>query len=412
MKRLFSNISLLFVAQLLSYAVPLLEIPILAGSLQVDEYGKIVLIQSMALLLSLFAEYGFTLNASRQAALLGDSPSELGRLFGSVLSAKLIIVLTMTLLMLALGMGLGVEEYSLMHILCGYVYFLAFALSPFWIFQGRERMTVVVLIELVLRFLGLGSLYLLVTSPGDDIVALMVMAGFAGANTLVGNVLALHSLTDIRLDVREGFAQLRSGFHSFVYKSSGTIFSSAGPAVVGLTSGHAAVALYAPAEKIVKGVVSLATPLLIGLYPFITKRYASSSSTSFGLAWLIIGIIFVGAASTSLVLYEVGGWLIQRLLGPAYDPAQALLSIFVFIIPFRMVTQAIGLMILMPVGKDRIASALMLGFAVASLMAGALAGALSGLEALVISFIVVEGLLCIAFIAVAIAVQREFRGIQ
>lgn len=42
-----------FFVQLFGYLVPILEIPVLARSLGVQEYGKVVLIQSVALLSSL-----------------------------------------------------------------------------------------------------------------------------------------------------------------------------------------------------------------------------------------------------------------------------------------------------------------------------------------------------------------------
>ena len=66
------NVSLLFVAQLVSYLIPILEIPILARALGVDEYGHILLIQTTALLCSLVVEYGYSLSGARQVALCGD----------------------------------------------------------------------------------------------------------------------------------------------------------------------------------------------------------------------------------------------------------------------------------------------------------------------------------------------------
>lgn len=407
MKKLFQNISLLFMAQMVSYVIPLLEIPILGRGLGVGPYGQIVLIQSCAVLLSLVAEYGFTISASRQAAVVRESPAALGRLFGDVLSAKLVIVVVMTASALGawrLSDGAGFNNTQW---LCGYMYYLAFALSPFWIFQGRENMAGVILIELVLRFLGLGVLFICVTRPADATLAIAIMAGFSIANTIITNVIALRSLDSVKLSADGGMDQLRGGFHSFIYKSSGSIFSSAGPAVVGAACGHAAVALYAPAEKLVKGVVSLAAPVLVGLYPFITRRFMSQRETSMLLAWSVIAAIFVGGMIAASVLYFAGGWLIGALLGPTFESAQVLLSLFVILIPFRMAGQAVGLMILMPMGRDRITSALMVGFAMLSLVAGGIAGSWWGVEALVTSFIGVEVLLCLSLVCAALMIRRD-----
>ncbi|WP_148058992.1 oligosaccharide flippase family protein, partial [Pseudomonas chlororaphis] len=91
MKRLLKNMGLLFSVQLCGYLIPILEIPVLARALGVQEYGKVVLIQSVALLTSLVVEYGFSLSGSRQVAIARDDSGALARIFGEVLSAKLLI---------------------------------------------------------------------------------------------------------------------------------------------------------------------------------------------------------------------------------------------------------------------------------------------------------------------------------
>jgi PST family polysaccharide transporter len=87
----FKNMSLLFFVQLFGYLVPILEIPVLARSLGAQEYGKVVLVQSIALLSSLVVEYGFSLSAARQVSLMKTDVSILSKIFGEVLSAKLMI---------------------------------------------------------------------------------------------------------------------------------------------------------------------------------------------------------------------------------------------------------------------------------------------------------------------------------
>ena len=57
MRLQFKNVSLLLVAQLVSYLIPILEIPILAKALGVDQYGQVLIIQTTALLCSLIVEY-------------------------------------------------------------------------------------------------------------------------------------------------------------------------------------------------------------------------------------------------------------------------------------------------------------------------------------------------------------------
>lgn len=152
----FKNVSLLFIAQLVSYLIPILEIPILAKSLGVDQYGQVLLIQTTALLCSLIVEYGFSLSGARQVAVCGiDNKSQLSKIYNGVTSAKVLLsgsMIGLSVLVLSLAdLSIGFEA-----VVWGYLYFLAFSFSNIWLFQGLEKITFVVVFELVLRFIGLG----------------------------------------------------------------------------------------------------------------------------------------------------------------------------------------------------------------------------------------------------------------
>ncbi|MDN5844556.1 MAG: oligosaccharide flippase family protein, partial [Alcaligenaceae bacterium] len=60
------NAGAMYAVQLVSYLVPIFEIPILARALGAELYGQILFCQALALTSSLLVEYGFNINAAQQ----------------------------------------------------------------------------------------------------------------------------------------------------------------------------------------------------------------------------------------------------------------------------------------------------------------------------------------------------------
>nr|WP_262416884.1 MULTISPECIES: oligosaccharide flippase family protein [unclassified Pseudomonas] len=393
--------SLLFVVQLFGYLVPILEIPVLARSLGVQEYGKVVLVQSIALLSSLVVEYGFSLSAARQVSLAKTDVTVLSRVFGEVLSAKLIISSVISIAALCFYMFINSQTFELEVIGLGFLYFIAFGFSPFWFFQGLEKIALVVFLEVGLRVASLICLFVFVHDPGDALVALSILATFALANTLLGNYLCYRNGCRVRFSLSGGWLQICKGFHVFIYKSSNNILLSAGPALVGLLCGKIAVSGYVPAEKIIRGFVGFINPVLIGFFPYLNRQYLSSAKSASRLSWIIVGLMFLLGCVSAFSISVAGGFLINKLLGADFEQATTTLQIFVWIIPFRMTNQALGLCMLIPRGMDKVASSAMLLFSVVSILLASLLSINYYVNGIVLGFILAEVMLCVTFLVLS-----------
>ncbi|MFJ7884997.1 oligosaccharide flippase family protein [Pseudomonas sp. NPDC096917] len=401
----FKNVGLLFVAQLVSYLIPILEIPILARALGVDEYGHILLIQTTALLCSLVVEYGFSLSGSRQVALcVGEKPL-LSKIYNEITSAKIMLTAGMVVTSLLI-MSIATVDIKPQAAVWGYLYFFAYGFSSIWLFQGLEKITFPVVFEVCLRFVGLFVLFIFVSQPEDARNALMIMSSFALLNTAVGFYLVYRVVGGFSFVAKGGVKQIKDGFHSFLYKSSNNIMMSAGPALVGVMCGQAAVAKFAPAEKIIKASVGLVGPVLIGLYPYLSRKLLQSTSLNLKFSTFIVaGLFFLGVVGAGII-FVLGDYLVSLMLGPGFEEAIVILRIFVFVIPFRMMNQAMGLTIFMPLGKDRILSFLLIFFSFFSLILAALLSYEFDLKGVVYGLVLSEIVFSASLVAFAINIKR------
>jgi PST family polysaccharide transporter len=167
---------------------------------------------------------------------------------------------------------------------------------------------------------------------------------------------------------------------------------------VGATSGHVAVASYVPAEKIIRGFVGFVNPILIGFFPYLNRQYLSSRDSTVKLSIMIVVGMFAAGALAAGLIFFIGDYLIQTVLGSGFIIASSVLKIFVWIIPFRLANQAIGLCILIPMGRDKITSGLMMFFSIASMLCAAILSIWFGVNGVVMGFVIAEACLLLALI--------------
>jgi PST family polysaccharide transporter len=359
--------------QLISFVVPVFEIPILAHALGAAFYGQILFCQALALTASLLVEYGFNINAAQQAALIRDRQEDLNRLFSQVMLAKGLLAAPLVGLLLA-AWGLGfLDGYLRDAALLAFVlaYFLAFGFSPMWYFQGRERMAGPALLDVGLRLCGLAVLAVLVRTPGDFRLALPILALPPLLNTGLTTAWCWREVGGARWDIPGACRQIREGFHFFIYRSASNLVMSAIPVFLGLTAGKRAVGEFAPPEKLVKGMTSLAMPFLSSVFPVFSRRLeAGRGPVSFRAPLGVLAAIALLALAGAGVAAWLGPWVLEVLLGRGFGGSLAIYDVLVGLAPLRIVNQSIAMVLLIPAGRARTVSYVISGFSVLSVVAG------------------------------------------
>lgn len=371
--RVARNAGALYAVQIVSFLVPIFEIPILARALGPVAYGQILFCQALALSASLLVEYGFNINAAQQAALARGRLETLNRLFSQVLLAKVLLAAPLTGLVLA-AWGLGLlDAYLGGAALLGFVlaYFLAFGFSPMWYFQGRERMTGPACLDVALRLAGLGVLALLVRSPDDFPLALPILALPPLLNTGLTLGWCRREVGPVRWDFGGARRQILAGFHFFVYRSASNLAMSAIPVFLGLSAGKRAVGEFAPPEKLIKGMTSLVLPFLSAVFPVFSQRLETGGgAASFRAPLAVIAAIAVLALAGTGLAILIGPWALDVMLGSGFDGSLPIYGVLIGLAPLRILNQSIAMVLLIPAGRARPASYAISAFSVLSVLCG------------------------------------------
>ncbi len=404
LKVVVRNTTYLTIAQLVAYVVPLLEVPILARALGPEAYGQIVVVQSVALMASIVVEYGFNLSSARDVAKNSGDKKRLAQLFSDVLAAKLLLMAGVSAMLVG---GIWFTSISMRgvpasHIILGVLYFLAFAFSPFWFFLGKEKIGGITLLELCLRLICLFMLYIFIKKPEDATLALALLASTSLTNTFVTNALCVKYLPIVRPRISGAIGVIRSGFNVFVYRSANTVLVTAAPALIGACAGRTATGVFVPAEKVVRAVVGLFTPVFTAAFPHFARSLAIGDIRSRDTAWFVVAASATLGLCGATFLYLFGAPLLLFAVGKEFTATIELLKWFVWLIPLRIFNQALGLLMLIPSGKDRQTSRAIIFFSFMSLLVGVLllerCGALGMVASLLVSELGLAGALL--FIAI------------
>jgi PST family polysaccharide transporter len=222
------------------------------------------------------------------------------------------------------------------------------------------------------------------------------MAGGGLVSTVVTSWMCLRHCGQARASFTGAIKQIKNSTSVFIYKSSSNIVTVAATSILGGVAGASAVAVFGPADKVIKAVTGLALPVLNALYPHLSRLFVEDNTRTGRRALFISAVIFSTGLLAAITLTVIGPALMEWLLGPGYDTAGALLSVMVWLIPLRLGNQALGFTLLLPAGLEHRASLSMLFSSLASLTLGGLFAINYGALGMVWGVLIGESLLLIA----------------
>jgi PST family polysaccharide transporter len=232
---------------------------------------------------------------------------------------------------------------------------LGAALLPTWFFQGIEQMQHIVHLSLVTRVITTASTFLFVHRPEDlPIVPLFqslatITAGIVGL-VIVRQGFGVRFAPPPRAEVRR---QLRDGASLFLSNIAVNFYTASNTFVLGLFTGNVAVGWYSAAHKIILAAQGLLAALSQSLYPHVSRLMAASRERALAFVGRMMRWtappVFVACA----LLLLFAGPVVRLVLGPGYEPAAQVLRVMAFLPFVILLSNYLGVQILLPAGMSR-----------------------------------------------------------
>jgi PST family polysaccharide transporter len=312
----------LSVLQAANYVLPLLTLPYLIRVLGADKFGLLAFATAIITYFSILTDYGFNLSATREVSIHRQQKEELNAVFSAVMTLKMVLLLggfvLMTLIVFANSKFTA--HWPVFFLTFGTV--LGQALFPVWFFQGMEQMKYVTYLNIAAKSAFTVLVFVLVRRDSDY----LIVPALTSAGGIIAGAWSLY-IVGKKFDVRFRWqsrerlaAEMRKGWHIFVATSFGSLYRESNTVILGFMGSSAIVGYYAIAEKIVKAIQSVQTPVGQALFPHLARKQGSNVlrdyvikhwkavTAAYGMLWLAV------FACSELIVHRLAGAADARVL--------------------------------------------------------------------------------------------------
>lgn len=353
-KTVIKNFISLSSLNLLSFVFPLLLIPYLTRTIGVEYYGEYVFSFSIFQYCLLLINFGFDYSATKLISVNRDNKSMVSDVLTNVTIIRLIFALfASTLLWLSFFFFPSLSSNKLLY-LFGFGILWGQAITPFWLFQGVEKMGYITIINLLTRIVSTGLIFVFIQKPSDFYVINLLqsigflISGFASlflVNYYLKVKFSKPSLSRMKF-------YLSDSWHIFLSTVSISFYREANIIILGLTTNYVMVGQYAAMEKVIKAMQSLMEPLSKALFPFFGRKLNNSdgidaSFVKFGKLYGLLLLLLI------IVLYIIGPYFLIWYLGQSFASSIIIFQILLPVIFLGGLNYYLGIIGLINLGFNK-----------------------------------------------------------
>jgi len=337
-KRLTGNFFSLSILQALNYILPLITLPYLVRVLGPEKYGLISFAQAFIAYFTILTDYGFGLSATREISIHRDNKEKVSEIFSSVMTIKFFLgILSFIILAVILAFIPRFGNDWLIYIFTfGTV--LGNILFPVWFFQGMENMKWITILNIVSKTIFTICIFIFIREMADyPYVALISSLGYLVAGIISLRIVFKNFKIKFVLPKLESIKhQLKEGWHIFASNIAISLYTTSNTFILGLFTNNTIVGYYSGAEKIVKAVQGLISPISQTIYPYLSKLATGSKEKALNFLNKLLKLLGIGSFIASILIFILAPFIVKIILGNQYQQSILPLRILSFL-PFIVV---------------------------------------------------------------------------
>ena len=348
-KRLLSNFFSLSILQTFTYILPLLTLPYLVRVLGSEKFGLVVFAQAFIIFFNILVDYGFNLSATREISVNRENKEKLTEIFSSVMSIKFILIgISFAILSIII---FSFENFS-NNINLYYLTFLwviGQALFPIWYFQGLEKMKYITIVNITSKLIFTIAIFIFIQNETDYILVPILN----GLGFIIGGIL---SLWIVHKDFNQKFQiqsfkilimYFKDSSQFFLSRISSVGYSNINTFLAGILLSPVFVTYYYLADKAVSVILTLFSPIVQTIYPYLAKKY------NFFFLVKLLSILMVFSLLIVSLGYLFSNLISIILLGEINDIFKNLFYVIAPIIPISILYVMLGAPLLLARGYKK-----------------------------------------------------------
>lgn len=267
------NFLYLFFTQATNYLLPLITFPYLVKVIGIEKFGTVSFALSLVLYVSAVTDYGFSMSATKRAALLENRIRDLSSLFNNVFYAKCVIfVLSVIAIIPIILLFNKFSRDSLFYFLC-IPYVIGSVFNPTWFFQGIEKMKYITIFSTFNKLLATALIFCFIKASNDYAYVLLIYGIANIVSSVFGIILAFKffKIEVLKPDFSCIKYELKYSWYYFVNNIALLTLNNINILILGLFVNDFDLGKYSIAEKIAFSVWQMLVVFSQAIYPQICK---------------------------------------------------------------------------------------------------------------------------------------------
>lgn len=351
--KILKNFSYLSIVQVLNYALPLITIPIVSRALGVEAIGLVNYIFSYITYFVLFVSYSFSLTAIRKLS----NENQLNLIFSLVFKSQILLSFISTIIFLFVLFFIPDLKQNQNLAMIAYILVIAAIFDKSWIFQYKQDLSVVAIVNAVFKLLSMIFIVLLVSERKDYLIYALALSGVNLLTNLVLFIISLfkYKIQLVQISIEDIIQFLKEGKTLFFSSIVISLYTATSTLLLGLYCSNREVGLYTAATKIIDiAKVFAIMPITQLIYPLVAQKISKSVDEGMifvkklmPLFCMICMIMFVG-------MLVFGPIVISVLFGQEFVDATITLWILSSTLILILLSTVFGTLVMVNLGMDEL----------------------------------------------------------
>lgn len=352
--KVFKNGIWLTVLQFVNTIVPVLTIPYITRVLGTSEYGTFSIALNWILYFQVLVEFGFGLNGARKAALIEEN-EKLNKLYNNIISARILLFLISFILLNFIALVSGFNKKTYMCMLLLFIMILGTTFQQTWLFQGKQDMKFITIINVVSRVISIILIFLLVKTKSDIYLYCVLYSITLLLSSIISMIVARikYKLTFKFASLKNIIDEINDGKYLFASSAMAKIFNGFGITVLGFVATDSVAGIYSAIYKIPYVLTMFFSPVSQALYPYNSTKFKKSFDDGTKSVKKVCIPIFLLFFICGLIIIIFNKFIVNLLFGKEYSLYSFIVIPLVVQFLFAVINNFLGIQILVASGNQK-----------------------------------------------------------
>ena len=354
--KIIKNSIWLTILQVVNTVIPFLTIPYITRVLGTNEYGLFSIALNWILYLQVLVEFGFGLSGSRKVALMNDNDLEkLNKLYNNIISSRILLLIISFILLNFIAF---ISHFSLKIYICIIILFLMILGTTFqltWLFQGKQDMKFITIINVISRTISVILIFLLVKSKNDIYLYCFLYSITLVLSSLISIIVARkkYCLRFKFSNISQIKKELNDGKYLFASSAMSKIFSGFGVTILGFFSTASLTGIFSAIYKIPYVLSMFFYPISQAIYPFNSSNFKNGFNYGINSVKKVCVPVFILFSFVSILIVMYRNLIVNILFGSDYINYSIIVIPLVIQFIFGMINNFLGIQILVASGNTK-----------------------------------------------------------